>query len=96
MHESQEHSRKNVEESLQVLKNADDFERETAIIWLDNAILECEVEELQNERLDLVRTIQELKGEIKEENHLNVDDDLTDERDADLLEGDLIEELDRV
>ena len=62
-----EYSADEIKESLQVLKTEDDFDRETAIICLNNAMLECKVEEMEGEMPVLNNKIQGLEERLKEE-----------------------------
>ena len=96
MHKSNEHSTEDVNESMKEMKKAEEIEQETAIIWLDNTILECKVEELQKETLGLIRKIQESKGEINDKRQTNEDLHAIDSSENDSLGGDLVEELERV
>ena len=50
MRKIKDYSKKDADESLRVFKAKDDFERETTTIWLDNAILDSKVEELEKKR----------------------------------------------
>ena len=58
-------SKEEAEESLAVLKTAEDFDRETVIIRLENVTLKCKAEDLKEEILTSHETVRGLKEKLK-------------------------------
>ena len=50
------------------VKTAEDFDRETAIIWLDNITLEFKVNDIKEDILVLNEMVHGLQEKLKEEN----------------------------
>ena len=62
-------SKNEMDKSLKVIKfkTKENFNWKTAKIWLDNAILDCKVEEIEEEVLFLNNKIKGLEEQLKEE-----------------------------
>ena len=65
-----EHSEEEIKESPRKLKTEKNLHRETAMICLDNVMLDCKVEKMEEEMSVLKEKIKELEERLKEEQEM--------------------------